>query len=278
MAQIILFGGGDGGGIRITANGVEPIPPFDPGLRLQLRALNNLARAGRLVSEKVRAQLLRDLIGKCSNAVLTQLEHVVGEIDAEHGLVYQDDDGGFICGSTGKPPIPFPWPVDPRRTARDLMARGIINPPTLEFLERAAEKKMDVFAVARDPQSAAKKIGVTLTPQVEQSLAALKIDSAKIEDKTDRAVVDFYSKVVADGRYITEWAVDPTNVASRLKLQVPQEVIDRIILTRDSGVRTLGPGAVMSPYAVAVVVAIVIVLWDREAELPVIDRSGLAKL
>ena len=30
--RVILFGGGDGGGLIIGPHGVRPIPPFDPGL------------------------------------------------------------------------------------------------------------------------------------------------------------------------------------------------------------------------------------------------------
>jgi hypothetical protein len=279
MAKVILFGGGDGGGIRITPKGVEPIPPFDPSIRHQLRALNQLVRAGRLLPEKASNRLLGGIIGKLTGAVLIQLEGLLGEIDADNGLIYQDDDGGFTCGSTGKPPIPFPFPVDPRRTVQELVSRGVLNAPTLAFLEQAARQKFDVFAVARDPQAAAEKLGISLAPEVEQSLKALKLDTTQIEDKTDRAVVEFYSKVVADGRFISEWAISPEVVATRLKVAVPRDVIERIIATRDSGlIRPLGPGGVMSPAAVAVVVAIVIVLWDREANLPVVDRSGLTKL
>jgi hypothetical protein len=280
MARVILFGGGDGGGIRITPNGIEPIPPFDPALRLQLRALNALLRAGRLMPEKESSRLLGAVIGQLTGAALTQLEAIVGQIDADAGLVFQDTDGGFTCGSTGKPPIPFPWPVDPRRTVEELFAQGVLNAPTLGFLEQAARHKLDVFTVASDPKAAADKTGVNLTEEVEQSLRALKLED-KVDDETDREVVEFYRKVVIDGRYITDWAVNPESnpesVAQRLQLEVSRKALDRIIATRDFGLTQPG-GTVMSPAAVAVAVAIVIVLWHREAELPVLDRSGLRKL
>jgi hypothetical protein len=279
MAKVILFGGGDGGGIRITLKGVEPIPPFDPSIRHQLRALNQLALAGRLLPEKASGRSLGGIIGKLTGLVLTQLEGLLGEIDADNGLIYQDDDGGFTCGSTGKPPIPFPFPVDPRRTVQELLSRGVINAQTLTFLEQAARQKLDVIAVARDPQAAAEKIGISLAPEVEQCIKSLKLDTPQIEDKTDQAVIEFYRKVVADGRFLSEWAINPETVASRLKLSVPRDVFERITATRDFAlIRPLGPGAVMCPAAVAVAIAIVIVLWDREANLPVIDRSGLTKL
>jgi len=277
MAKVILFGGGDGGGIRITPNGVEPIPPFDPALRYQLRALSALARAGRLMPEKESTRLLGGVITKLSGAVLTQLEVLTGEIDADNGLIYQDEDGGFTCGSTGKPPIPFPWPVDPRKTVADLVSRGVLNAPAVAFLQQAAERKLDVFTVARDPQAAAKKIGVSLTPEVEGSLLAFNPEKAKVENPVDQEVIEFYRKVIQDGRFIADWVVNPAAVAERLKVKVSRQALDRIIATRDFGLTQPG-GTVMSPAAVAVVVAIVIVLWSREVELPVIDRSGIVKL
>jgi hypothetical protein len=277
MAKVILFGGGDGGGIHITPKGIKPIPPFDPALRYQLRALNSLARAGRLMPEKESARLLGGVITKLSGAVLTQIEILVGEIDADNGLIYQDEDGGFTCGSTGQPPIPFPWPVDPRKTVDDLVSRGVLNATAIAFLQQAAKRKLDVFTVARDPQAAAKKIGVSLTPEVEQSLLAFSPERAKTEDPVDREVIEFYQKVIQDGRFIANWVVNPAAVAERLKMKVSQRALDRIVATRDFGITQPG-GAVMSPAAVAVAVAIVIVLWSSEVDLPVIDRSGAVKL
>ncbi len=276
-AKVILFRGGDGGGIRITASGTEPIPPFDPALRLQLQALNALARAGQLMPEKESNRLLGGVTNKLMGAVLTQVEVLVGEIDEDNGLVYQDEDGGFTCGSTGKPPIPFPWPVDPRKTVEDVISRGILDAPTVSFLEQAVKHKLDVFSVARDPQAAAEKIGVSLTPEVEQSLLTFDLDKVKVEDPLDKEVIKFYKKVVHDGRFINEWIVNPASVAKRLNVKVSQQALDRIVTTRDFGLTQPG-GSVMSPAAVAVAVAIVIVLWSHEVDLPVIDRSGIRKL
>lgn len=277
MVKVILFGGGDGGGIIITSKGVKPIPPWDPAFRLQLRALNALVRAGSLMSKREHARLLGNVITKLSGAALTQLEALVGKIDADNGLIYQDEDGGFTCGSTGKPPIPFPWPVDPRKTVEDLVSSGVLDVATIRFLQRAAEHKLDVFTVARDPHAAADKMGVGLTPEMEQALSALNLDDARDQDPIDREVIDFYQKVVHDGRFIADWVVNPATVAERLGADISPKGLDRIVATRDFGLTQPG-GTVMSPAAVAVAVAIVIVLWDHEVDLPVIDRSGLQKL
>jgi hypothetical protein len=167
--------------------------------------------------------------------------------------------------------------VDPRRTVADLVSRGVLDAQTIGFLQQAADRKLDVFTVARDPHAAAEKIGVSLTPEVEQSLNAFSPDKAKVENPVDQEVIEFYRKVVHDGRFIADWVVNPAAVADRLKVRVSRAALDRILATRDFGLTQPG-GTVMSPAAVAVAVAIVIVLWDREVELPVIDRSGIRKL
>lgn len=278
MAKVILFGGGDGGGIIISRDGVQPIPPFDPALLRQLRALNELARATRTAHRSCRRPLTT-VVKKLTSVVLKQIEDIAGEIDARDGVIYQSDDGGFTCGSTGQPPIPFPFPVDPRQTVEGLLDRGVVNKATMRFFEQAAAHKIDVFTAASDPIAAARKACVELTPEIEANIAELALDRGQPEDKVDREVIAFYQKVVSDGRYINQWVTNPRKVAEKLKMKASQAAFDRIVDIRDQG--ALGgfdPGTVMSPAAVAVAVAIVIVLWSRELELPVLDRSGYAKL
>jgi hypothetical protein len=108
MAQVILFGGGDGGGIRITENGVEPIPPFDPALQFQLRGINALTQAAELMRGQEGGRDLSDVAGKLGQQAVGRMEAIVGSLDADVSVIFQDGDDGFVCGSTGKPPIPFP--------------------------------------------------------------------------------------------------------------------------------------------------------------------------
>lgn len=275
MAKVILFGGGDGGGIVIGPDGVQPIPPFDPSLVKQLRAINQLAWAMRTAKSSERS--LIKYTGKLTGVVLKQIERIVGEIDAENGLVFQSDDGGFTCGSTGKPPIPFPFPVDPRVTVSSLLDKGILNSATIQFFEKASTKKIDIFKAARDPINTARKIGLELTPEIESNLAELNLEKNSPSDDTGKEVIKLYKKVVTDGRYISEWVRNPKIVADKLKVSVSEEAIAQIVNIRDQGMLGgFNPGTVMSPYAVAVVVAIVIVVWTREFELPVKDYSGIA--
>jgi hypothetical protein len=105
MAQII---GNDGGGIEIGPHGIRRIPPWDPGVLQQLHALAALANAtSQLGNKKVGAQLA-SVTNKLAGVVVSQVEALFGPIDGEAGLVFDDPEGGFKCGSTGKPPVPIP--------------------------------------------------------------------------------------------------------------------------------------------------------------------------
>jgi len=47
MAKVILFGGGDGGGIIIGPEGIKPIPPWNPDMAHGLRAIASLTQMSR---------------------------------------------------------------------------------------------------------------------------------------------------------------------------------------------------------------------------------------
>ena len=109
MAHVILFGGGDGGGIIIGPDGIKPIPPWTPRLQLQLRAISALAHVAKVKTAKVVvSRELTPLLTKLTADAMGQIATTVGR--GTHSVVYLDDDGdGFTCGTPpGKPPIPFP--------------------------------------------------------------------------------------------------------------------------------------------------------------------------
>ncbi len=108
MAKLILFGGGDAGGIMITPNGIKPIPPFDPLLRLRLRGLSLLLHGSASLGGNSQREM-ETLTTKASHALVNDLQDVagVGSLEGENTVVYWDVDDGFTCGSTGKP-FPFP--------------------------------------------------------------------------------------------------------------------------------------------------------------------------
>jgi len=275
MAQVILFGGGDGGGLVITSHGIRRIPPFDPLVRAQLAALSRLTRAASyLPNPDVRRQL-GQITTKLTHVVLSQLEAIAGSIDKESGLVYEDPDGGFVCGSTGRPPIPIPVP--PVGTLQQVIESGQLGVEELRFLEAAVMNKADIYALFEDPVKEAKRLNLTLSSEAANRIRVAHLSKKQLEEPVDKEVADFFHKTVLDGRFVREWAVQPQDVATKLGVKISDSAIDRI-----RGIAAvnqfLPPGStVENPVAVAVAVAIVIMLVDRPVE-QVIDASGVEKL
>lgn len=274
MARVILFGGGDGGGLIIGPNGIRPIPPFDPGLLKQIKAVSYLTQALQTGSSSAGRDVAA-LTTKLANVVIGEIEGVVGTLDKDGALVYQDDDGGFTCGSTGKPPIPFPWPPHRSFGIDDLVSGGIVEKELFDVLSGG---KIDVKALLTDPKSAASKAGVKLSSRSIDQLAQISPSQVKkIQDPQAREVAGFFHKVVEDGRFLETWALRPHEVSNALGIKLSDAAIDRIV-AGSSVFRPSGGGEVMNPVAVAVAVGVVIMLVTRDANaIPILDRSGLQK-
>lgn len=110
MAQVILFGGGDAGGLIITPDGIRRIPPFDPAITVQLKAVGTLLRAQPTLRDTPIQKEVDAITTSLATMAAQQVETKVGQLDEGSGIICFDDDDGFVCGSTGKPPIPFPVP------------------------------------------------------------------------------------------------------------------------------------------------------------------------
>lgn len=278
MAQVILFGGGDGGGLIIGPNGVRPIPPFDPSIRLQLRGLSALLAGITRVPEKPQREMGK-LVNRVSNLVIEQVEAVVGRLEGDNSLIYQDEDGGFTCGSTGKPPIPIPWPPLQSPTVTDLIASGVLEHDLVDFVKEAGNKKISIADVLEKPAEVAGRLGRQLSERTIQDLQQLAPSRLeKINDPIEREVIQFFHKVANDGRFLSTWATRPTEAATALKVQLSDKAFERIVAGGSSTI--FDPGLAMNPIAVAVVVGVVIMLVTRDAEItriPIKDRSGLAK-
>jgi len=110
--MMILFGGGDGGGIYIDANGrPHRIPPWSPDVMAQLKAANVLTTAAQRVAVPDLGKEMSGLAERLTGALVPQLAKGLGGIaPGENTVAFVDGDGGFTCGSTGKHPIPFPVP------------------------------------------------------------------------------------------------------------------------------------------------------------------------
>ncbi len=279
MATVILFGGGDGGGLVIGPNGVRPIPPIDPAVLGQAQGLSRLVQAAAAAPGDDSRRELGQLVNKVANLLVPQVESIVGPLDGDQSLVYLDDVDGFVCGSTGRPPIPLPWP--PRRVPalRDLVADGAIDGVLLDFLRMASERNIGAADILTRPRELAREFGYEIEEHSLRDLEALsphRLD--RISDPAEREAVAFFHKVVDDGRFLETWATKPAEVAERLGMSLSDAAANRLITAGASAY--VDPGSVMNPVAIAVVVGVVIMLVDREAvpsRLSVIDRSGRAK-
>lgn len=107
--MLILFGGGDGGGISVDGNGkVQRIPPWNPETMLQLKAVSALVGVA-TVNEAAVTKEAGALAERLSTKVIPQLAKSAGTTQlGDNSIAFVDEDGGFVCGSTGKHPIPIP--------------------------------------------------------------------------------------------------------------------------------------------------------------------------
>jgi len=112
--MLVLFGGGDGGGFYIGADGkLHRIPPYSPDVAAKLRATNHILQAGRLARTIPQTEVVKhaqNLFGAAGADLAKGLVITEGS-----PVIYLDVDDGFVCGSTGphlhlKEPHPFPIP------------------------------------------------------------------------------------------------------------------------------------------------------------------------
>jgi hypothetical protein len=275
MTKVVIFGGGNKGGIIITSTGVRPIPPFEPGVLLQLRGLGQLIHSlEKITSENMRRKI-SPLINNLSMLVMEEVEEIVGQLEGEHSLIYQDDYGGFSCGSTGQPPVPFLWPPSSVPQIRDLIRSGIVDSELVKFLQKAKSQNIDFIEVFEDSEAIAKKLGFDLSEQAHRDLKFLapsQIDN--INDATDRQIVDFFHKVISDGRFLQICVTQPYEVSKELGIELSEKAIERISLGRS--VTFLRTQTQEMPIAIIIVI-VVVVAPAGSAEMHINDRSQTSK-
>lgn len=281
MPTIILFGGGDGGGFIITANGVRRIPPFDPALAAQLRGISLLVNAVTRLPDKRAQGELRDIATKASNFAVEQIEGIFGPLEADSTIVYEDSGGGFTCGSTGKPPIPIPFPRYLPPVASEMFASGQLNDDILTFGRAIREREINLTDAFENPEAIANRLGVDLSSETISALRAVAPSQLdKVSDPIDREVLQYFHKVMDDGRFVQSWALRPVEVARTIGVTLSPDALDRVIVA--GGSQQFDPaGPVSNPaIVVGVVVAVVIMLVPTEAgrsRLSVRDLSAVAK-
>jgi hypothetical protein len=274
MAKVILFGGGDGGGLIITTDGVRPIPPFDPFVRAQIKAVSNLVTGAHpLVGD---AEELEGYAARIASIVVQHVEAIVGSLDAEASLIVLSDDGdGFTCGTTGRPPIPLPRPPHELPPLDSLLSRGGIDPLMVQFLRNATAQGVSVPALLENPADVARELGMDLPSRVVRDLEALapsRVD--QLEDPVSREVVTFFQKVIDDGRYVDTWAIRPSAVSDALGIRLSDAAVNRVI-TVGSALGGRGGEAGIIWIVVGIIVVVAVVIDEGDAEI--IDRSGNVK-
>lgn len=278
MARVILFGGGDGGGLIITAGGVRPIPPFDPGIRLQLRGISALLNGVQKIPDET-AREMTTWLNRVSNLIVEQVEAAVGPLDEDNSLIYQDEDGGFSCGSTGRPPIPFPWPASEIPSLGNLIATGVLERELIDFVDAANKQEVKINNVLEDPAAVATQLGIKLSERTIQDLQRLAPSQLeKIANPVDYEIVQFFNKVAEDGRFLATWTTRPYEAATALQIELSTPSLERILAGGASV--SFNSGTRENPAVVAVVVGVVIMLVPTVAErgkLEIRDFSGLAK-
>jgi hypothetical protein len=110
--MFVLFGGGDAGGIYIGTDGkVHRIPPWNPEVLTQLKAVKSLAAVVSTIHDQNLVKEVSTLTERLSESVVTQTAKIAGvQLNASDSVAFFDSDGGFTCGTTGKHPVPFPGP------------------------------------------------------------------------------------------------------------------------------------------------------------------------
>jgi hypothetical protein len=276
VTKIILFGGGDEGGLIITDDNVRPVPPFDPSARAQIKAVSQLVAA--IEDQQAGGPDYGELTGlatRLANLAVQHVEAIVGALDSEASLIVTNSNGdGFVCGTTGRPPILLPHPPKELPPLSSMLARGGIDGSLVTFVRKAIEQGRSVEDVLERPADVARELGVELSErsaQVLETLAPSRVD--KLEDPVVREVVTFFQQVLADGRYVETWAIRPAAVAQALGVHLSDQAIERIIAVGAASPRGEKRERIIW-IVVGIVVIVFVVLSQPRFEARIVDRSS----
>jgi hypothetical protein len=236
MKSLIVFGGGTEGALLLTEERVLPLPPLKPELLSSIKAAGRLVHALAAAQERaIQSKLSKMAIG-AANLAVEMAEAQFGALNPNRAIIYQDGEGGFTCGSTGKPPLPFPWPPRPIREPQDLVRQGVIEADVLELIRAAKAGGRDLTQVFEKPAAAAKDLGLKLSGKSAEALQLLAPSNlARIQDPVDQEVMKMFHAVLKDGRFTTDWFERPKAVADALKVKLSESALERIIAVGGRG-------------------------------------------
>lgn len=286
MRSVHIPNGGRAGALLVTDRGTRPLRPLPVGVLSLLKSINELCRAVSATSDKsAREKLSRSLV-TIANLAVGRVEGVVGPLEGEAALIFQDDDGGFTCGSTGKPPVPFPWPPLELPSVGDLIKEGFVEAGVVDMIRAAREKGLNLLSVFEDPASNAKKLGVSLSTRALADLEALSpARISTIKDPIDREVVTFFHSVARDGRFLDNWHKRPVEVADELKTKLSPAAVEKIISGELSGAfanpgwrADVGGSIIIIVAADTVIITVVAVTSRSDLSGTIVDRSTRQKI
>lgn len=287
MKRIVIPDGGRSGALIVTQHGVRSIPPLDPATLHLLKAAASLVLASTTAAdEKDRRSIARHST-TITNLVVQEIEQAIGPLEGESSILYYDEDGGFTCGSTGKPPIPFPWPPSPIASLQDLLAAGVVEPELIEYMEKGRAAGIALKTMFREPDEVARKLHIRLSEKAVQDLKQLApAADIPIKEPVDREILQFFHQVVEDGRFTASWAAKPYETAHALEVELSDAAIERL-LARGSlvshGPSGGGPVADFGVSVITVSVADAVIVYivatkSRPIEEVVLDRSAIEKV
>lgn len=286
---VIIFKGGRDGALLSSPDGVRPIPAFPAAIRGNLVAAASMVRAATAVREEEIAKKLAAQATKLSNLAVEQVEQVVGPLARDRALIYQDDDGGFTCGSTGKPPIPIPWPPLARPSVAALVRSGAIGKDLVELIRTARTEDFSLGRIFEDPAGAAQELGVSLSEQSVRDLQMLSPSNLdNISDEVDQEIAKYFHKVIEDGRFLETWHTRPYEVSRELEVTMSEAALERLIsggaspafqhLGGAGPYASIGAGVIIAGIAITVGIVGEVAAFELEdVQSMVRDRSGVTK-
>ena len=109
MAYVVLFGGGDAGGVILTEHGIKPIPPWNALYLGQLKALSGLVSARAAAGPRRADKALDGLIDTLGRMVMDAAVQAFGSLGSG-GLLFSDGDEGVYCSAAGAVHVPIRRP------------------------------------------------------------------------------------------------------------------------------------------------------------------------
>lgn len=94
-------------------------------------------------------------------------------------------------------------------------------------------------------------------------------------------LLDFYNKVVEDGRFVEKVLADPKTVAAQLELPISDRAVELAVALNGHSDSAIGAGAIVVISIAVVAIAVAVAIHDSAADRRskvVIDSSGKVKL